>query len=245
MSRFRLLLYILVNCLVASFSFADIYEWTDENGVKHFTNGIPPSGAKILMKTKEVPYDEAADRLRMETEKEEQLELARLEIAQRKSELELREAEAERKLAAADRLVQEARQKAEYYPYDSDSCNRTIYRSGGSRWCRNDRWRNNYRHYDRWYYHYRPGRTTYKDKFYKRTHYDRHRSVKKHFGTNRKKYYDRSRHSIRYRHQRHYSTHKLKTHRNRNYQGYRGHRSLTRGGGLSGRGFSGFGRSGR
>ena len=41
----------------------------------------------------------------METERQERLELARLELIQRETQLEMREAEAERKLAEADRVA--------------------------------------------------------------------------------------------------------------------------------------------
>ena len=103
---------MLLSCIAATSSLADIYEWTDENGVKHYSNYAPAAKSKVMMKTKEDPYDEAADRARVEAERQEFLELSRLEIAQREAELELREAEAERKLAAAERVAQEALREA-------------------------------------------------------------------------------------------------------------------------------------
>ena len=113
MKVLKIVLYITVGCFIASSLFADIYEWTDEEGVKHYTNYAPPPEAKILMKTQEVPYDEAADRARMEAEREEQLELARLELAERKAELEWREAQAEQRSAEVSRQAEETLREAE------------------------------------------------------------------------------------------------------------------------------------
>ena len=59
---------IITGVFIAGPAQADIYQWTDKNGVKHFTNYKPPAHATILMKTKEVPYDEAADRARIEAD---------------------------------------------------------------------------------------------------------------------------------------------------------------------------------
>ena len=56
-------------CLTASGLKAEIYFWTDENGVKHFSDTPPAEaeGAKPVFK--EYKYDEAADRQRTESDK--------------------------------------------------------------------------------------------------------------------------------------------------------------------------------
>lgn len=108
---------------------ADIYQWTDENGTKHFTNYQPPANATILMKTAEVPYDEAADRARIEADRQYQLELERLELAERQAEIEQREAEAERKVQDAERYADETMKRADEY-LDDSIYNRWYYRSG-------------------------------------------------------------------------------------------------------------------
>ena len=127
MSGFKLCVLVLIGCMFAGVATADIYEWTDEDGVKHYSNYAPPENSKILMKTKEEPYNEEADRARAEAERQAQLELTRLEIAQREAELELREAEAERKLAEADRLAEEAQRDAESYNEESENSRSTLY----------------------------------------------------------------------------------------------------------------------
>ena len=81
MTNFKIILIILVSCIVASSALADIYEWTDENGVKHYSNFAPPADSRVLMKTKEEPYDEAADRARIAAEQQQLLELDRQQIA--------------------------------------------------------------------------------------------------------------------------------------------------------------------
>ena len=113
MTILKIFLCITVSCFVATSLYADIYEWTDEDGVKHFTNYAPAPEAKIMMKTEELPYDEAADLARREAEREEQLALTRLELAERKAELERREAETERRFAEADRQAEETLREAE------------------------------------------------------------------------------------------------------------------------------------
>ena len=129
MKGIKILLVIAAGCLIAGYLHADIYEWTDEDGVKHFTNYAPPEDATILMKTKEVPYDEAADQARMEEEKQFLDELARLERAAREAELERRVADAERRAAEAERSAQETLEATEQYL--NDAGNRWYYRVGG------------------------------------------------------------------------------------------------------------------
>ena len=130
MKGLKIFLLVAAGCLIAGSLQADIYEWTDASGVKHFTNYAPPDDASILMKTEEVPYDEAADLARMEADRQYQLqyqlEIAKQEIALREAELERREAEAERKAAEAEERVRAADQ------YLNDSQNdRWYYRGGG------------------------------------------------------------------------------------------------------------------
>ena len=84
---------------VALTAHADIYSWTDENGVNHFTNYAPPKHAKLLMKTPEIPFDEEADNRRRENER---LEMARQELAAREAFLLKEQQAAERRLAEAN-----------------------------------------------------------------------------------------------------------------------------------------------
>jgi len=153
MQGLKIFLLIAAGCFIAGPLQADIYEWTDANGVKHFTNYAPPDNATILMKTQEVPYDEAADLARMEADRQYQLELAKLEMAAREAELERREAEAERKAAEAERYAQETERAADQYLEDAKNDSR-YYRGGG-------------------YYGYygRPYIQHYKRKYPKKSHY--------------------------------------------------------------------------
>ena len=132
MKGLKIIIFVAVGCLFAESLLADIYEWTDKDGVKHFTNYAPPEGAAILMKTEELPYDEDADRARIEADRQHQLELAKLEIAEREAELARREAEAERKAAEAERYAEETMRAADQY-LENTSNDRWYYRGGGFR----------------------------------------------------------------------------------------------------------------
>ena len=178
MKGLRKIFYVTLVCFAAWPLFADIYEWTDENGVKHYTNYAPPPEAKILMKTEEVPYDEAADRARMEAERELQLDLARLELAEKEAELEWREAQSEQRLAEAGRQAEKTLREAEMILNEA----------------RNERYNNRNRGYTHFYRGYYPHH--HKDRYYLRTktssiyyvrphnsiHSKHYRSKKHHFG---------------------------------------------------------------
>jgi hypothetical protein len=56
---------------------ADIYSWTDENGVKHFGNQPPENAANVKIVFKEEPYDEEADQQRTEAQNRELTEIIR------------------------------------------------------------------------------------------------------------------------------------------------------------------------
>ena len=206
---------IIAVFLIAGSVQADIYQGTDENGVKHFTNYQPPDHAAILMKTKEVPYDEAADRARIEADRQYQLELERLELAKREAEIEQREAAAERKVREAERYADETMREADEYRDDSI--------------------------YDRWYYRsgswgtYHYGHSRYKRHYY-RNHttsiYWKDRRPGKHYKPKyHKKSGDRYRknyHSPSYRHKTHTGfkryrpSHHLRSSGRRTHGGYQG-----------------------
>jgi hypothetical protein len=96
--------------LAASTAGADIYAWTDENGVKNFTNQAPPKQATLFMKTPEIPYDEEADHQRREVDR---LAVARQELAEREAFLLEQQQAAERRIAAANARADEALREAD------------------------------------------------------------------------------------------------------------------------------------
>jgi chromosome segregation ATPase len=58
-------------------STADIYSWTDENGVKHFGNQPPENATDAKLVFKEEPHNAAADQQRTEKENRKVTELIR------------------------------------------------------------------------------------------------------------------------------------------------------------------------
>jgi chromosome segregation ATPase len=77
---------------------ADVYSWTDENGVKHFGNQPPDNAADVKMIFKEEPFDEAADQKRTEAQNRELTEL----IRELEEEEQRQAAEARKRAAAAE-----------------------------------------------------------------------------------------------------------------------------------------------
>ena len=117
-------------CFAVSTAGADIYAWTDENGIRHFTNQAPPKQATLFMKTPEIPYDEEADNRRREMDR---LAVARQELAEREAFLLEQQQAAERRLAAANARVDEALREAERILQDAQTASEDAnYSSYGS-----------------------------------------------------------------------------------------------------------------
>jgi hypothetical protein len=91
---------------------ADIYTWTDENGVKHFGNQPPDNAADAKVVFEEEPYNEAADKQRTSKQNEEITELIReLDEEEKQQAAEARkkatEAEKSRKPTREERIADE------------------------------------------------------------------------------------------------------------------------------------------
>ncbi|MBI5582015.1 MAG: DUF4124 domain-containing protein [Deltaproteobacteria bacterium] len=109
---------------------ADIYRWTDADGLTHFSNQPPPAGVKVLDKLEETPYDADADRQRIKEERNYRIEREKLELEERKAELAGREREAQLNLEEANRRMQEAQQQVLYKERDDDDCADAFLRYG-------------------------------------------------------------------------------------------------------------------
>jgi hypothetical protein len=97
---------------------ADIYTWTDENGVKHFGNQPPDNVTDARVVFKEEPHDAAADQQRTEDQNEELTELIRdLEQEEQRQAAEARkkaaEAEKNRKPTQQERVTAEKKRLEE------------------------------------------------------------------------------------------------------------------------------------
>ena len=107
MKRLLSLLFLIGVLLWVPASYADVYSWTDENGVKHFGNQAPESAANVKLIFKEKPHDAAADQQRTDTDNKEVTELIR-ELEQ---EEERQAAEERRKAAEAEANREPTRQE--------------------------------------------------------------------------------------------------------------------------------------
>jgi hypothetical protein len=70
MKKISLIIILLLFIFRLPVMSGQVYQWIDENGVKHFTNEPPPEGATIIDKDKEIQYDEAKDRQRMKQDEQ-------------------------------------------------------------------------------------------------------------------------------------------------------------------------------
>lgn len=64
-------LAIFITGLLVSPLYADIYSWTDEKGVKHFSNVPPADAENVEVQFKEYQYDKKSDQQRFEMEQQE------------------------------------------------------------------------------------------------------------------------------------------------------------------------------
>jgi hypothetical protein len=69
--------FLMVILLWVPASNADVYTWTDENGVKHFGTQPPENATDARIVFKEEPHDAAADQKRTETQNREVTDLIR------------------------------------------------------------------------------------------------------------------------------------------------------------------------
>jgi hypothetical protein len=97
---------------------ADIYTWTDENGVKNFTNQAPPEQATLFMRTPEMPFDEEADKQRREMDR---MAVARQELAEREAFLLEQQQVDERRIAAANSRADAALREADQILQDAQA----------------------------------------------------------------------------------------------------------------------------
>ncbi len=70
MKALTIIFVILVILLCSAGLNAEIYTWTDENGVKHYSN-TPPDQENARVDFKEYEYDKKADKRRTEDQNEE------------------------------------------------------------------------------------------------------------------------------------------------------------------------------
>ncbi len=189
MKRLTIGLAAVMLCCFNSNVIADIYVWTDEHGVKHFTNYAPPAEAEILMQTEELQYDERADKERQEAERQEKLIAAWQDIVEKEAQLAEMQHAAEQRIEEANQKAQETLQHAESLLYEAQQ---NYNRSTNRGFIHYGFFPDKHHHYKRWYY--RKNGSIY----YKSPH-DRHREgyPKKHFSQRHRSAYHGKRHHIK------------------------------------------------
>lgn len=77
MRHIAVIIFLMGILLGPTASYADIYTWTDENGVKHFGNQPPDDATNARVVFEEEPHDAAADEQRTESQNKELTEIIR------------------------------------------------------------------------------------------------------------------------------------------------------------------------
>lgn len=91
---------------------AELYQWTNVDGVRHFSNTPPPEGAGAVVLQEEIPYDPESDNQRRVQED--------AMLQERES------AETQRRLENAERDAEEARRQAEAANRKADQLERDL-----------------------------------------------------------------------------------------------------------------------
>jgi len=109
----HLVISVLILALSAGAALADLYIWTDSNGVKRYSDSPPPSGTANVKTTEEIQYDEAADRQRTARDAQEVERIHQQSAEQSAAAAEAKaKADAEREKKEAELKAEEARREA-------------------------------------------------------------------------------------------------------------------------------------
>ena len=90
---------------------ADIYSWTDENGVKHFSNAPPADAENVTVEFKEYQHNAKADEQRFEMEQEEWESIFRQTEMEDRKEREQAEAERRNRKPTRAELIESEKQR--------------------------------------------------------------------------------------------------------------------------------------
>jgi Skp family chaperone for outer membrane proteins len=99
-----LVISVLVLLFITDLNADNIYSWTDENGVRQYTNTAPGKNAKDVEIIKEIPHTQGNEKKSRQDANELDRVLDELEAENRAAEIEREEIEAEKKKAAQDEL---------------------------------------------------------------------------------------------------------------------------------------------
>lgn len=106
---FRIMIMVILLGVPAMSAATGLYFWTDENGVRHYTNVPPQKDAEAVDEISEIPYDADADKARMKDyyrwQRQQSRDIRRIE---REWEREAAEEEAEKARQAEEAAKAEA-----------------------------------------------------------------------------------------------------------------------------------------
>jgi len=104
---------LILFCGLMGTANADIYSWVDADGIRHFSNHVPPKAAEAVEITLETPHVPPTAEEQLEAQKAEILAEAARKIAAMEAENMERLRSAERKIESAKQEAARAREEAE------------------------------------------------------------------------------------------------------------------------------------
>ena len=104
---------LILLCGIVGTANADIYSWVDADGVRHFSNHVPPKTAEAVEISLETPHVPPTAEERLDAQKAEILAEATRKIAEMEAEIMERQRAAERNIEAAKQEAAQALAEAE------------------------------------------------------------------------------------------------------------------------------------
>ena len=130
MKRFAILAFLCTILFWATPAVGELYYWTDENGIRHYSNEAPPTGDVDYGSSSEVEYDAQADQERRARDAQAAEEMEKARKAQ-EAEVAKKEAEAAKASTEEERERLEAEKQAiEEKLYDKRRASRSRMQKG-------------------------------------------------------------------------------------------------------------------
>ena len=129
MKKLTIFLGMLIFCGLTGAAHADIYSWVDADGIRHFSNHVPPKALEAVEITVEKPYVPPSTEELLEAQKAEILAEAERKIGELEAESLERLRSAQREIEAAKQEAAQALEQAEELRKAAEEKSRSIHKT--------------------------------------------------------------------------------------------------------------------